>query len=88
MSLHDIGRKRSSPGIVLDTLTGAYAQQLCYVYNENYYDLGKAIDAVHTFDEFVQSNVIIEIYGEPYDPRDHFAAMRVEVQSRTRNQTG
>lgn len=45
-SFHDIGRPRSSPGIALNTRTGTYAQEFCYVYNDKYHDLGRAIEGV------------------------------------------
>ncbi|HXC41862.1 MAG TPA: hypothetical protein VN667_23240, partial [Burkholderiales bacterium] len=31
--LNDVGRERSSPGIILDTHRGAYLQDFCYVYD-------------------------------------------------------
>lgn len=68
-SFHDIGRTRSSPGIILDTRTGTHAQQFCYVYNDKYYDLGRAIDGLRTFNKFVNARVRVEVDGKPYDPR-------------------
>jgi len=79
-SFHDIGRPRSSPGIILDTRTGTYAQQFCYVYNDKYHDLGRAIDGVRTFNKFVNSQVRVEVDGKQYDPKDHFAAICIELR--------
>jgi hypothetical protein len=79
-SFHDLGRTRSSPGIVLDTRTGTYAQEFCYVYNDKYHDLGRAIDSVRTFNKFVNSCVRVEVDGKQYDPKDHFAALCIELR--------
>ena len=77
-SFHDLGRPRSSPGIILDTKTGIFAQQFCYIYNHKYYDLGRAIEGVRTFNKFVNSQVRVEVDGKQYDPKDHFMAFRLE----------
>jgi hypothetical protein len=79
-SFHDIGRPRSSPGIILDTRTGAYAQEFCYVCNDKYHDLGRAIAGVRTFNKFVNSQVRVEVDGKQYDPKDHFAALCIELR--------
>jgi hypothetical protein len=60
-SFHDIGRQRSSPGIVLDTTTGKFVHEFCYVYNDKYYDLARAINAVRSFNDFINSRVKVEI---------------------------
>lgn len=80
VSFHDIGRSRSSPGIALDTRTGRYAHEFCYVYNDKYHDLGRAIEGVRTFNEFVNSQVRVEVDGKPYEPKDHFAALCIELR--------
>lgn len=79
-SFHDIGRLRSSPGIILDTRTGTYAQEFCYVYNGVYHDLCRAIEGVRAFNKFVNSRVHVEVDGKPYDPQDHFAALCIELR--------
>ncbi|MBI4190315.1 MAG: hypothetical protein HY525_07220 [Betaproteobacteria bacterium] len=63
-SFHDIGRRRSSPGIILDTRTGTFAQEFCYFYNDAYHDLGRAIEGVRTFNKFVNSQVHVEVDGK------------------------
>jgi hypothetical protein len=79
-SFHDIGRPRSSPGIILDTSTGTFAQQFSYIYNDRYYDLDRAIEGVRTFNKFANSQVRVEVDGKLYDPKDHFMAVRLEFQ--------
>lgn len=79
-SFHDIGRPRSSPGIILDTRTGTYAQEFCYVYNDKYHDLGRAIEGLRTFNKFVNSGVRVEVDGKQYDPKDHFLAIYIEIK--------
>lgn len=86
-SFHDIGRPRSSPGIILDTRTGTHAQQFCYVYNDKYYDLGRAIDGLRTFNKFVNAQVRVEVDGKPYDPKDHFAALCIELRTQQQDLT-
>jgi hypothetical protein len=80
-SFHDIGRSRTSPGIILDTQTGRYLQEFCYVYNDAYHDLGRAIEGMRTFNAFVNSQVRIELAGKPYDPKDHFVAICIEFRT-------
>lgn len=79
-SFHDIGRKRSSPGIVMDTQTGSYLHEFCYVYNDIYYDLGGAIAGMRTFNDFISAKIRIEIDGKPYETKDHFLALCVKFQ--------
>jgi hypothetical protein len=80
VSFNDMGRERSSPGIVLDTHTGQYLHEFCYVYNDVYHDLGGAIAGMRTFNTFVSSKVQVEIDGKPYDPKDHFTAIKIKFQ--------
>jgi hypothetical protein len=79
-SFNEIGRTRSTPGIILNTQTLTYEQEFCYIYNDAYHDLGKAIEGVSTFNEFVNSRVYVEVNGKPYDPKDHFLALRIDIQ--------
>lgn len=80
VSFHDIGRSRSSPGIVLDTYTGKYLHEFCYIYNEKYYDLRKAIDGVRVFNRYISSLVNIQIDGKDYNPNEHFVVMGMSFQ--------
>ena len=77
---HDIGRARSSPGIIFDTRDRRHLQQFCYVCNDTYHDLGAAIDAMRAFDAFISEVVHVTIDGKPYDPKDHYGALCVEVR--------
>jgi hypothetical protein len=77
---HDIGRERSMPGMILDTRTGTFVREFCYVYNEKYHDLKKAILGMHTFNQYINALVKITIDGKPYDPKDHFVAFCVEFK--------
>lgn len=77
---HDIGRERSAPGAILDTATGKYLHEFCYVYNEKYYDLQKAIDGVKVFNLWINSKIKIQIDGKDYNIRNHFAAFGAEFK--------
>jgi len=77
VSFHDLGRERSSPGIVFDTRTRTYAQEFCYVYNEVYYDLGKAIEGFRKFHRFITKTVKVEMDGKPYNAKEHFMAVKM-----------
>lgn len=79
-SFPDIGRSRTFPGIVFDFQTGQYFQSFCYIYNETYYDLGRAIEGMQIFDHFVSSKVRIEVDGKLYETKDHFIALRTEFR--------
>lgn len=79
-TFHDLGRERSSPGLVFDTSTGSFTQKFCCVYNGEYHDLGHAIEGVRNFNQFVSSTVNISVDGEPYDPKNHYAAMVFELR--------
>ena len=76
----DIGRPRSSPGIILDTCTGKYGQEFCYVYNGEYHDLSRAIAGVREFNEFMNARVRVKVDGRPYDPKEHFVALCIELR--------
>lgn len=85
-SFHDIGRKRSSPGLTFDSQTGMHIQEFTYVYNEVHHDLGKAIEGMGTFDKFLNSVVPMEVDGKPYNPNDHFAALAFDFQVNSKGQ--
>lgn len=80
VSFNDVGRDRSWQGIVLNTHTGQYLHEFCYVYNDAYHDLGGAISGMRTFNEFVNSKFKVEIDGKSYDSKDHFSAYKIEFQ--------
>lgn len=79
-SLHDIGRERSSPGLIFDTRTSTFTQKFCCVYNGEYHDLEQAIKGARDFSEFVNSKVDIRVDGKQYDPKQHFVALAVEFR--------
>jgi len=77
-SFHDIGRVRTAPGIVMETKTGKYEQDFCFIYNDKYYDLGKAIEGVQSFNEFINSTVRVELDGKLFNYKEHFLALRIK----------
>ena len=79
-SFHDIGRKRSSPGLIFDRDKGIHIEGFSYVYNEKRHDLDKAIEGLHTFNTFINGIVHLEIDGKVYDPKDHFMAVCIGFQ--------
>lgn len=80
VTLHDLGRPRSSPSIVFDSHNGQFLHQLVYVYNHVYYDLAKAIDGMRAYSAFLDSTLKIEVGGNKYDAKDHFAAICMEFR--------
>ena len=76
----DLSRQRSAPGIILNTSTGQYSHNFCYVYNERYYDLEKAILGMHTFNEYIRSLVEIKVDGKNYNAKEHFTALCIDFQ--------
>ncbi len=86
-TFHDLGRERSSPGLIFDTNTGAFTQRFCCVYNGEYHDLGRAIEGVRHFNEFVSSTVSITVDGKLYDPKDHYAAVALELRTEPKDPT-
>jgi hypothetical protein len=79
-AFHDVGRERSAPGPIFDTQTGKFVHDFCYVYNEKYYDLQKAISGVKVFNQHINSRIKIQINGKDYNIKDHFSAMCAEFQ--------
>jgi hypothetical protein len=77
VALHDIGRKRSSPGIVFDNWNNRYLNEFCFTYGDTYYDLAKAMAGVRAFNSYLASAVRIEIDGKPYVADQHFSAISV-----------
>ena len=76
----DLSRQRSAPGIILNTSTGQYSHNFCYVYNERYYDLEKAILGMYTFNEYIRSLVEIKVDGKNYNAKEHFTALCIDFQ--------
>ena len=79
-TFNDVGLARSSLGLILNTETGKYLRDFCYVYNEDYYDLGDAIKGVEDFNNYTQLVIKIEIDGKPYNSEDHFMALRIDFK--------
>lgn len=79
-AFHDIGRQRSSPGLILDTRTGKYVHEFCFVYNEKYHDLQKAIEGVRAFNKYIKSKIQVQIDGKDYETKDHFSAICAEFK--------
>lgn len=84
---HDIGRQRSSYGIVFDVQNNKHDHDFCYVYNEHYYSLGDAIEGMRTFQSYLDSVVQIQIDGKDYDIKDHFAALCIEIKDKAAEST-
>jgi hypothetical protein len=84
VSLGDIGRSRSTPGIMLDTHTGEFVAELCYIYNETYHDLHKAVSETEEVHRWLTSAITITIDNAPYNPNSHFQALKVEFNLNSR----
>lgn len=79
-SFNDLGRERSSPGIILDTQKGEFLHNFCYVYNQKYYDLEKAIANICEFNKFIKEAVQLEVGGKPYVLENDFVAACIEFK--------
>jgi len=79
-TLPDLGSARTVPGIPVDTKTGAYTSQFCYVYNDDYFDLGAAIDAMRAFQQYIDQAVQIQVDGKGFVSGEHFIAIRTEFK--------
>jgi hypothetical protein len=80
-SFHDLGRERSTPGIILNTTTGKYLNEFCFIYNGIYHDLGKALISCVQFNAYVDNRVKIGVNGKEFSSKDHFAAVRFEFKN-------
>ncbi len=76
---NDMGRDRSSPSLVFDTQEGKYVQNFSFIYNGQYYDLGKAIEGVKKFHVYIKSLVQINVDGKPYETENHYAALCIQI---------
>lgn len=77
VSFNDVGRERSVPGIALNMQTGQFLEDLCYIYNEELHNLGEAIRFTRSIYQWISSLVEIRIDDKPYNPADHFTAIRM-----------
>lgn len=84
---HDIGRKRSSPSIVFDMEVGEWLHDYCYIFNQETHDLSGAITGVKSHHSFIAEKVHLEVGGKPYNPSEHFVAMRFEISNPGDNET-
>jgi hypothetical protein len=79
VSLGDIGRARSTPGVWFDTQSRSFVSELCYIYNETYHDLRKATSETTAIHKWLSSSTTITIDNAPYNPNLHFQALKLEV---------
>ena len=79
-SLPDIGSPRSVPGISMDTRTGAFVHEFCYVYNDDFFDLGAAINGMRLFQQYIDALVQIKVDGADFIQKQHFIAMRADFK--------
>jgi hypothetical protein len=77
VSLGDIGRSRSMAGIPLDTQTGTFVAEFCFVYNETDHDLHKAVLETAEIHKWLSNQINITIDDVPYDPNSHFHATKI-----------
>lgn len=75
VSLNDIGRQRWAPGIVLDTNTGKFLNEICYILNDQYLDISRAVKGIQDFQAWIDKCVVVEIGGRPFSPLEHYAAL-------------
>ena len=79
-SLPDIGSTQSVPGISIDTKTGAFVHEFCYVYNDELFDLGAAINGMRLFQQYIDALVQIKVDDLDFIQRQHFIAMRADFK--------
>jgi hypothetical protein len=79
-SLPDVGPPQSVPGIYMDTKTGAFAAKFCYVYNDDFYDLGAAIDGMRSFQQYIDELIRVKLDGVDFVQRERFMATRVDFK--------
>ena len=79
-ALPDINRVKTMPGLIFDIQENKFIHDFCYIYNESYYDLGKAICGVRSFSKFIETWVSIEIDGKPYAAESNFMAYSVAIK--------
>lgn len=84
-ALHDVGRQRSSPGMIFDTQENKYTMEFCYVYGEVYYDLGKAIQSIRRLHSHVDAQIKIQVDGKDFDAKDQFACLGIKFDLQPRN---
>jgi hypothetical protein len=79
-SFNDIGKQNTVPGIWIDTKTGNFGFTFCYIYNESYYDLEKAINGMRGFQTYINSICDVKIDGKDFIQEEHFTAMKIEFK--------
>lgn len=79
-SFNDVGRRRTVPGVWMDTQTGRFGLQFCYIYNDSYYDLEKAILGMREFQKYMDHFCTVQIDEKDFAQEDHFMALRVEFK--------
>jgi hypothetical protein len=83
ISLNDVGRKRSVPGIAYDTRERRFVSDFCFTYGNTLFDLAKAMSGIRDFNKYVTGIVRIEIDGKPYIAEQHFMAVTAAFLSET-----
>jgi hypothetical protein len=77
---NDVGRQRSIPGIILSIKKGGFLHRFCYIYNNEYYDLDKAVDGMREFTDYIKSIAKIEVNNKPYEPKDDYIALCLDIR--------
>ena len=77
---HEIGDQRSVPGLVFDSVAGAFIQQFCYVHDGKYYDLMLAIEGCREYQSYVEAVAEVQIDGTPYRIDGHFTALKMDIR--------
>ena len=76
--LHDIGRERSMPGLIYDTIERKFTSEFCYIFGEKYHDLQKAIVSMRDYINYIERIVQIRLNKSPIIISDHYLVISVE----------
>ena len=80
-AFHDVGVKKTLPGLVYDTRNGKFTKDFCYVHNGVYYDLSRAIAGYRGYQRYVEAKCNVQIDGKPYKIDEHYVALKMGILS-------
>ena len=78
-SFNDIGRDRSVPGIIFDTVENRYLHKFCYIFGEKYHDLEKAINGLRNFEAYIAKTFSVSIGEVPFRADQHYLAYSAKI---------
>lgn len=79
VTMHDIGRERSSSLVAYDRKEGGFPEHLRFIYNDRDHDLVAACNAMTALWDWIAKRVFLKVDGKDFAPIDHTAILSIRI---------